>query len=191
MRKPTLNEADKPAIIEEYVNGMTMSSVARKYHTYPTTIRRLLKQHNIEVRDNVIRKGDVLLTDGDKLLEWAKAQGRLVTKAELGQIVRPYEQKELAPYIHQLYDWLKSNRVSYKPNDKHTLEGVAVHATLLGKYKNILVHIAIKPITVSRKNFITSMESKRKRAKEKDVEIIFLTARDFPDLKVLRRKLGK
>lgn len=211
MRKTTLTEADMPAIIEEYINGATLCGVARKYHTYPTTVKRLLQKNNIEIRDGTVRKGDVLVTDGDKLLEWAKAQDRLVTKAELakligktrlshsyfvkypelGQYIKPCEQQEISLYAQQLYKWLRTNRISYKPNDRRALEGTPVHAALLGKYKNTLIHIAIKPNTMSRKNFTMSMESKQERARKKGFDLIFLTVRDFPNLKVLHRKLGK
>lgn len=206
-----VTDADAEKLINEYTNGMSLNAIARKYGTYPTSIKRILVNHNIEIRDDTIKKGTVLVNDGDKLIKWAKAQDRLVTRAELaevlgktrisnsyfiqypelGKYVKPYKQDCISSYIYKLYDWLKANDIPYLPNSRVKLGGAPVHATLLNEYNGILIHIAIKPKTMSKANFTTSMDNKKKRAEKNGCRIIFLLESDFKDLDYLKKLLEK
>lgn len=126
---------DYEAIIKAYNEGESMNSIARAFGTYTTTIKRILEKHNVELRHDTRVEGELYVKDGDKLIEWAKAQGRPVTKAELakvidrkklspsyfikypelGQYVQTRTQKSLESYINKLYSWLRENNISYKP----------------------------------------------------------------------------
>ena len=75
------------AIIEAYEKGQSINSIARALGTYPTSVRRNLERNNVKLRHDSRKKGELYVQDGEKLLEWAKAQGRLVTKAELATII--------------------------------------------------------------------------------------------------------
>jgi hypothetical protein len=185
-----------------------MSSIAKKFHTYPTTIKRILERHNIELRHDIKRPGTLYVQNGEELIEWAKAQGRLVTKKELahvigkkklspsyfkkypelGQYVVTHEQNELQAYSNQLYKWLQKNNISYKPNDRRRL-GVKVTALLLGDYSNTVLQIAIKPKCVSNKIYSETMIEKKNRAHEQDTTIIFLYEDDFENLDILKERL--
>lgn len=188
-------------IIDAYNKGQSISSMAREFHTYPTSIRRILKRNGVKLRNGVVHKGDILLEDGEKLIEWAKAQGRLVTKAELAEVVgkkrlshsyfEKYpelgkyvtlcEQNGLQEYATQLCDWLQKNNISYKPNDKKLL-GANVTARLLKPYENIVLQIAIKPKRMSQKTHDATMAQKSIRANEAGVNIIFLDEKHFENL---------
>ena len=82
------------AIIEAYNNGESFNSIAKACGTYPITIRRILEKNGIELRHDSAKKGSIYVKDGEKLIAWAKAQGRLVTKAELAKIAGT---KKLSP----------------------------------------------------------------------------------------------
>lgn len=158
------------AIIKAYEEGQSMNSIAKAFGTYPTTIKRILERNGVDLRHDVAKKGDYIVKDGDMLIEWAKKQGRLVTKSELaallgknrlspsyfikypelGQYVVTREQKDLQEYSQKLYNWLKENNIAYKPNDRTKL-GVSVSALLLEDYTGLAVDIFIKPTCVSRK----------------------------------------
>ena len=56
-------------IIDAYNKGQSISSMAREFHTYPTSIRRILKRNGVKLRNGVVHKGDILLEDGEKLIE--------------------------------------------------------------------------------------------------------------------------
>ena len=139
--------------------------------------------------------------EGEKLIEWAKAQGRPVTKAELakiagtkrlspsyflkypelGQYIQVREQKELQDYSQRLYDWLKKNGILYKPNDRKKL-GISVSALLLEDYDNIAIQISIKPACISKKKFERDILLKMRKAKENGVAMLFLNEDHFENL---------
>lgn len=200
---------DVTQIIKEYETGMSLSELAKKYGTYPTSIKRLLEKNHISLRHDTASKGCIYVKDGEKLIEWAKAQGRQVTKAELakvlgktrlshsyfikypelGQYVRMCEPYELTSYTNQLNEWLRNNHISFKPNDKKTL-GVTVSALLLGEYRNIALQIAVKPKCVSRQRHTDAMHEKLKRANEKGMIIFFVEEAHFKDLDCLKGLLN-
>ncbi len=201
-------EIDSNILIEEYNNGKSINSIAKKFGIYPTTVTRVLEKNNIELRHDVIRKGILAVKNGEKLIEWAKAQGRLVTKAELakvagtkrlspsyfikypelGQYVVTHEQNELQGYSQKLYNWLQKNNIPYKPNDRTKLK-VSVTALLLGEYSNIVLQIAIKPKCVSLKKYAENMIGRKNRAHEQDMRILFLHKEDFENLDTLKERL--
>ena len=190
---------DYEAIITAYNNGESMNSIANAFGTYPTTIKRILEKNNVELRHDVRSTGDLCVKGGEKLIEWAKAQGRLVTKAELaevigrkklspsyflkypelGQYVQTYTQKSLKSYADTLYEWLKENNISYKPNDRKALNGTTVDALLLGEYSNIALHISERPTYVSKKRHQENLSLKLDRAKKAGITLIFLNKRNF------------
>ena len=192
---------DYEAIIEAYNNGESMNSIARAFGTYATSVKRILEKYDVELRHDDKKEGSLYVKDGEKLIEWAKAQGRLVTKAELaavvgrkklspsyfikypelGQYVTTREQKELQEYSQKLYSWLKENDISYKPNDRTKL-GVSVTALLLGEYSNLAIEIFIKPTYISKKKHEENMKLRMSRAKEVDMTVIFLSEEHFADL---------
>lgn len=193
------------AIIEAYNNGESMNSISKRFNTYPTTIKRILERNNVELRHDTIKTGSLIVKDGEKLIEWAKAQGRLVTKAELakvlgktrlshsyfikypelGQYVAMREQSELNDYTEKLHKWLQKNNIQYKPNDRKTL-GVMVSALLLGSYKNMAIQIDIKPKCVSKKRYKDIMLQKLRKANEAKVIILFLKEEHFEDLDCIK-----
>lgn len=199
---------EKEKIIEAYNSGKSMRTIANEFHTYPTTIKRILERNKIELRHDVKRKGEFYVEKGEELIKWAKAQGRLVTKEELakiagtkrlspsyfmkypelGRYVKTRGQKDIQYYDNILYAWLKQNGILYKPNDKKCL-GVLVTALLLGEYSNIVLQIAIKSEYVSLKKYSESMIEKKNRAHEKDMTILFLHKADFKDLDKLKERL--
>lgn len=188
-------------IIYEYSNGSSLNEIARKHATYPTTVKRVLEKNGIKLRDDAIKKGDHLVKDGEKLIEWAKAQGRLVTKSELariagtkrlspsyfekypelGKYVVTREQKETQYYTSILYAWLKQNGISYKPNDRTKL-GVSVTALLLEEYVDLALQVDIKPRCVSKKRHAEDMKQKLDRAKDAGIFIICLHEENFDKL---------
>lgn len=199
---------DTEAIITEYNNGLSLSEIAKKHETYPTSVKRILEKNNVPLRHDTAVKGCIYVKNGEKLIEWAKAQGRLVTKAELakalgrtrlshsyfvkypelGQYVVMREPSELNDYTNKLHKWLQENNILYKPNDKKTL-GVTVSALLLGSYKNVAIQIDVKPKSVSKKRHENIMLQKLHHANEAGVIIIFLKEEDFKDLNSIKKSL--
>ena len=190
------------AIIKAYKKGQSINSIANTFGTYPTSVRRILERNDIELRHDSRKKGELYVQNGEKLLEWAKAQGRLVTKAELadvigksrlspsyfikypelGQYVETRTQKSLKAYVNKLYDWLKKNNIPYKPNDRTTLEGVSVDALLLGEYSNLAIHISERATYVSKKKHEENIKQKMERAEKAGIRIIFLNKDHFKNL---------
>lgn len=202
------------AMIEAYEKGQSINSIARVFGTYPTSVRRILERNGVKLRHDSRKKGELYVQDGEKLLEWAKAQGRLVTKTELakvigksklspsyfikypelGQYVETRTQKSLKIYINELYDWLKKNNIPYKPNDRSALGGLAVDALLLGKYSNLAIQISERPTYVSKKQHEISIKQKLERAEKIGIRIIFLNKDHFEnldDVKLLLDSLKK
>ena len=190
------------AIIEAYENGQSINSIAKIFGTYPTSIKRVLERNNVKLRHDSRKKGELYVQDGEKLLEWAKAQGRLVTRTELaavigktklspsyfikypelGQYVETRTQKSLKAYVNKLYDWLKKNNIPYKPNDRTILEGVSVDALLLGEYSNLAIHISERATYVSKKKHEENIKQKMERAEKAGIRIIFLNKDHFENL---------
>ena len=190
------------AIIEAYEKGQSINSIARAFGTYPTSVRRILERNNVKLRHDSRKKGELYVQDGEKLLEWAKAQGRLVTKTELaaiigksklspsyfikypelGQYVETRTQKSLEIYINQLYDWLKENNIPYKPNDRTVLEGLSLDALLLGEYSNLALQISERATYVSKKKHEENIKQKLERAEKAGIRIIFLSKEHFENL---------
>ena len=188
-------------MIDEYSKGLSMNEIARNHNTYPTSVRRILKQNGVELRHDAVRKGSLIVQDGEKLIEWAKSQGRLVSRKELakvlgkkrlspsyfikypelGQYVITHEQKDVLEYSEKLYKWLKENNIPYKPNDRTKL-GLSVNALLLGEYTGIAIDIFIKPVYVSKRKHEEDTKSKMSKAKENDITIIFLNEEHFKNL---------
>lgn len=160
---------DVDTIIKLYNEGNSMNEIARRLRTYPSTIKRVLDRHEVATRKrSESLKGMLYVKDGDKLVEWAKAQGRLVTKQELaeqlgktklspsyfvkypelGQYVVANEQSEFKEYYSELYVWLQRHGVPYKTNDKTTL-GAKVDVLLLGDYSGIAMLLTERPKNVS------------------------------------------
>lgn len=189
-------------IIEAYEKGQSINSIARTFGTYPTSVRRILERNNVKLRHDSRKKGELYVQDGEKLLEWAKAQGRLVTKVELaaiigksklspsyfikypelGQYVETRTQKSLEIYINQLYNWLKENNIPYKPNDRTVLEGLSLDALLLGEYSNLALQISERATYVSKKKHEENIKQKLERAEKAGIRIIFLSKEHFEHL---------
>lgn len=201
---------DPQKLIEAYNNGQSLNSIARAYHTYPTSVKRILENNGVELRHDPATKGSHnMIKNGDKLLEWAKAQGRLVTKAELatvvgtkrlspayfikypelGQYVMSYEQKDLSTHIDKLYTWLRDNNIPYKPNDKTALEGIPVQALLLEEYENIIISIDMKVQNISKSRYTEMIERRINKAKENGFTIVFLREEHFEDLNSIKELL--
>lgn len=192
---------DYKAIIEAYNNGESMNSIAHAFGTYATTVKRILEREGVELRHDGKSEGSLYVKNGEKLIEWAKAQGRLVSKAELaevigtkrlspsyfikypelGQYIKPREQKELQDYTQKLYDWLKKHDIPYKPSDR-TKIGLSVTALLLEEYSNLAIDLYIRPLHVSKKKYSELSHTKSVRAKEVGIQIVFLTKEHFDDL---------
>ena len=194
-------------IIEAYENGQSLNAIARAFGTYPTTVRRILERNDIELRHDAMVKGShTVLNDGEKLIEWAKAQGRLVTRKELaevvgktrlspgyfqkypelGQYVASYEQKDIQKYTEQLFTWLQKNDISYAPNDRSALEGIPVQAKLLNKYDGILITIDIKSVSISNARYKEMIRRRLKKANEKGLIMLFLKEEHFEDLDCIK-----
>lgn len=188
-------------MIDEYNKGLSMNEIARNHNTYPTSVRRILEQNGVELRHDAVRKGSLIVQDGEKLIEWAKSQGRLVSRKELakvlgkkrlspsyfikypelGQYVITHEQKDVLEYSKKLYKWLKENNIPYKPNDRTKL-GLSVNALLLGEYTGIAIDIFIKPVYVSKRKHEEDTNTKMRKAKENGIVIIFLNEEHFKNL---------
>lgn len=192
---------DNQAIIDAYKNGQSLNAIARAFGTYATTVKRVLEKNGVKLRHDTIEKGSVIVQDGEKLLNWAKAQGRLVTKSELaevlgrkrlspsyfikypelGRYVVRREQKDIEKYTEKLYQWLSENNIQYKPNDRTKLN-VSVDALLLGEYTGLAIQIQEKSKYVSVKKHEESIKLKMLRAKEAGIIIVFLNKEHFEDL---------
>lgn len=204
---------DYEAIITEYKNGQSLNAIAKTHGTYATTIKRILERSEVELRHDRVNKGDFMVDEGERLIEWAKSQGRLVTKSELaevigrkklspsyfikypelGQYVSTMERKELSDYNQRLYSWLQENNILYKPGDRTQL-GMNVTALLLEDYKGLALDVFIKPTHVSKAAHEKSTTIKMCRAKEKGLMILFLNEEHFENLdevKVLLDALKK
>lgn len=186
------------AIIDAYNSGRSLGSIAQEFHTYRTSVKRILNKYGIELRHDAYTKGSLHVGDGEKLIEWAKAQGRPVTKAELaavigrkrlspsyflkypelGQYIEIYEQQDLREYTQKLYNWLKENDIPYKPNDRTRLK-LSIDALLLKEYTNIAIHIAEKPKYISKKAYTEGLRERTERAGKAKVNLIFLTKEDL------------
>lgn len=121
---------DRNEIIKAYNSGKSLTAIAKEFHTYATSIKRILEKESIELRHDIKKPGKLYVQDGEKLIEWAKAQGRPVTKLELaqvigrkklspsyfekypelGQYIITREQNDIQKYSEKLYDWLQKNR---------------------------------------------------------------------------------
>lgn len=192
---------DNQAIIDAYKNGQSLNAIARAFGTYATTVKRVLEKNGVELRHDAITKGAIIVQDGEKLIEWAKSQGRPVTKSELakvlgkkrltpsyfikypelGKYVVRREQKDIEKYTEKLYQWLNDNHIQYKPNDRTKLK-VSVDALLLGEYSGLAIQIQEKPTCISTKEFEERIKLKMRRAKEADIVIVFLNKEHFEDL---------
>ena len=192
---------DNQTIIDAYKNGQSLNAIARAFGTYATTVKRVLEKNGVKLRHDTIEKGSVIVQDGEKLLNWAKVQGRLVTKSELaevlgrkrlspsyfikypelGRYVVRREQKDIEKYTEKLYQWLNDNHIQYKPNDRTKLK-VSVDALLLGEYSGLAIQIQEKPTCISTKEFEERIKLKMRRAKEADIVIVFLNKEHFEDL---------
>ena len=195
------------ALIEAYNSGEAMNSIAKRFGTYPTTVKRILERNKVKLRHDKKKTGVLYVKDGEKLIEWAKSQGRLVTKAELakqlgkkrlspsyflkypelGKYVEVREQTDLREYTQKLYKWLEEQNISYKPNDRTAL-GVSVDALLLGDYKDIAIQICDRPKYVSINKHREYIEQKSRRAKERGISIIFLIKEEVIGLSSLDGK---
>lgn len=193
---------DYEAIIKAYNEGESMNSIARDFGAYTTTIKRILEKHNVELRHDTRAEGELYVKDGDKLIEWAKAQGRPVSKAELakvigrkklspsyflkypelGQYVETRTQKSLEDYTYKLYEWLKENNIPYKPNDRTVLSGLSVDALLLGEYSNLAIQISEKATYISKKKHEENIKLKLDRAEKAGLRIVFLNKEHFENL---------
>lgn len=192
---------DNQAIIDAYKNGQSLNAIARAFGTYATTVKRVLEKNDVELRHDAVTKGAIIVQNGEKLIEWAKSQGRPVTKSELakvlgkkrltpsyfvkypelGKYVVRREQKDIEKYTEKLYQWLNDNHIQYKPNDRTKLK-VSVDALLLGEYSGLAIQIQEKPTCISTKKFEERIKLKMRRAKEADVVIVFLNKEHFEDL---------
>lgn len=200
---------DYEAVVKAYNDGQSLNSIARAFGTYPTSIKRVLERQNVSLRHDIKREGELYVKDGEKLIEWAKAQDRLVTKTELarvigrkklspsyfikypelGQYVKGREQDELTFYHNKLYGWLKSNDIPYKASDRTKL-GVQLDALLLGDYSKIAIQILVKPSCVSKKQHEARMVQKAERAAKAGLIVIWLTSKDLANLDLLLPRLN-
>lgn len=193
-----------PEIINAYKSGMSMTAIAREFGTYPITVKRILEKNGIKLRHDNRKIGKFYVQGGEKLIEWAKAQGRLVTQAELakvigvsklspsyfkkypelGRYVKTRVQQDAKTDINKLYDWLKANNIPYKPKDRTCL-GVTVDALLLDNYSNIAIQIAKKSQYMSKSTYQKSLQMKLARAHQMDIDLIFLTDRQLNEPETL------
>lgn len=188
-------------IVEAYNNGQSINSIANEFGLHATTVRRVLIKEGVKLRHDIQEKGQFYVKDGEKLIEWAKTQGRPVTKAELAKVIGKkrlspsyfIKYPELGQYIvtrgynelselnKKLYDWLKESNIPYKPDDRTKL-GVSVSALLLEDYSNIALQIAEKPRCVSNENHNKKMLTKVNKAKDVGITVIFLNKEHFENL---------
>ena len=195
-------------IIDAYKKGESLTSISKRFETYATSIRRLLIKNGVELRHDSKEKGKYYVEDGDKLIEWAKAQGRLVTRTELasaigktklsrsyfekypelGKYIKNHTNSQLEKYAIVIANWLDENNIRYKPNDRTAL-GVSVNFLLLGEYSNIALQIIEKPSNISKQRHSDEMMEKKNRAHEKGMRIIFLSKEDLEHLDELKKTL--
>ena len=196
-------------IVYAYKKGQSINSLAKKYSTYPITISRILKNRGVELRHDTSKskKGNLKVECGDELIEWAKSQGRPVTKQELakqinrkrlspsyfikypelGRYIVTREQKDLQDYAEKVYKWLQKNDIPYKPNDRTKL-GLSLTALLLNEYSNLALQLNIKPKYISKENYAKSIKMRLRKAGEAGITILWLdkeTMRDLDSLKLL------
>ena len=195
-------------LIKDYQDGVSMNKLACAYSTYPTTIKRILEKNNIKLRHDSRKSGEFYVEDGEKLIKWAKAQGRLVTKEELaaiigkarlspsyfikypelGQYIATRGQKYITNYINELFNWLQKNNILYKPHDRKAL-GAYVTALLLNEYENIALIIDIKPKNISKKIHNEIISKKIQKGKEKNLTLIYLNQKHFENLDCIKELL--
>lgn len=193
-------KVDELKVIEAYKKGLTMNAVARDFHTYPTTVKRILAKYDVPVRYDGPKKGVLSVKNGKELIEWAKAQGRPVTKAELakllgkarlnpsyftkypelGKYVVSDERKEFHEYYEKLYKWLEIRNIPYKRNDRTKLN-VAVDVLLLGEYSNIAIEIVERPKYLSNKAHNERLLKKTYKADTVGVKLVKLTKKHFEE----------
>lgn len=193
-----MNESE---IIEKYNEGMSLNALAREYKTYPSTVSRILKKRGVQLRHDSRDKGEYYVQDGEKLIEWAKAQGRLVTKTELAAVIGTkrlspsyfmkypelskyvvkHTQNELKDYYTKLYNWLDACNIHYKSNDRTKL-GISLDALLLDKYEGLAIQIVEKPTSISRKKYSENASVRAKRAKEAGIVVVYLDHDHFENL---------
>jgi hypothetical protein len=203
-----MGELNERLIVEAYVGGKSMNAIAKYFGTYPTSVSRILKKHKVSLRHDAKRKGTIYLSNGQILLDYARVQGRLVTRAELAALIgrkrlspsylakypelanymNLCERQEFHNYRLELYDWLQKNKISYKPMDRTRLR-VSVDALLLGKYSDIILQIKEKPYTVSTNTHKGKISKITERADKAGVKVIFLDKHDFENLDSLKEKL--
>lgn len=208
-----MDESVINTIITEYQKGESLNTLAKKYHTYPTSITRILEKHKIELRHDALPKDShyKIIQDGKKLLTWVKNQNRLVTKKELaevigikrlpnsyfqiypelGQYVASYHRSDISEYTQKLFDWLKKNNISYKPNDRTILSGTPVHALLLEKYNNTVIILDIRSYNVSKSIHHQIIEKKLEKIKEKKLKAIVLQEKHFENLDCIKEILER
>ena len=194
-------DSNKEAIINAYNNGQSMNAIANTYNTYPISIRRLLEKEGVPLRHDAKTPGSCYVKDGKKLIEWAKTQGRLVTKAELAQIVGTkklspsyfekypelskyivtYERDEFQDYIQKLYEWLQKMNIPYKPNDRTKIQ-MSLTALLLGEYDGLALQLDIKPTNMSKKQYEKNIKEKIERGIAAGIHILFLQKEHFENL---------
>lgn len=187
-------------VIISYENGESMHSIAKRFGTYTITIKRILEKNNIKLRHDEKKNGQLYVKDGEKLIEWAKKQKRLVTRdelalligkkrlspsyfikyPELGKYVETRKQKGLKEYHSKLYDLLNRNNILYKPNDKTKLN-VIVDALLLGEYSGIAIHLLEKPKDMSKKRHTEQIREKIQRAKKAGIILVLIEKEQIND----------
>lgn len=192
---------DSEKFIKAYNDGKSLTAIAKEFHTYATSVKRVLEREGIELRHDTKKAGEFYVRDGEKLIEWAKAQGRLVTKTELAQVIgrkrlspsyfKKYpelgryvttrERNELQIYSQKLYDWLQKTGIQYKPNDRSKLN-MCVTALLLGEYEGLALQVHIKPKCVSKKQYEENVKTKVRKANKSGIYIIWLSEDRFEDL---------
>lgn len=193
-------------IISAYQDGQSLGKIAKSLGTYSTSIKRILEDNDIEIRPLARKKGKVYVENGEELLKWAKAQKRLVTKAELanivgrkrlspsyfkkypelGQYVTTREQYSLQEYSTKLYTWLQKNDIPYKPGDRTVLHGLSIHALLLGDYANIGLLITEKAKCVSKKIHDDSLKRKLAKAKEVGLNLLLIDKSDLENPEIIK-----
>lgn len=189
------------AIIKAYENGQSMTSIAKDFNTYATSIKRILERYDVKLRHDSKRTKDIYDVNAQKLLEWVKTQDRLVTRAELAEVIgrdrlspiyfekypelRKYVikrgQNNLHMYSQKLYDWLQEKEIKYKANDRTKLK-MNITALLLEEYEGLALQINIKPSSISKKKYKEDTDLRIRKAKESDLFIIWLNEKHFENL---------
>lgn len=195
-----MKDLDIEKIIEAYENGQSLNSIAKEYNTYATSISRLLKKHDVKLRHDSIVKGEAYVKDGEKLIGWAQAQDRPVTKSELakvigqnrlspsyfekyptlGRYIKGNMQKEFEPYFDRLCEWLTKHDIGFKLNDR-TKIGMSLSVLLFGEYSNIAFELNMKPKSMSTRAYDIRKFKKKDRAREAEIFIIWLNESLFKE----------